>query len=160
MPNGISPVTAAWEFKKALVSVAAEVMAGQERADEILVCSGTPTTYSPPDLLAFGRFASSQDPATLGSQRAREETLTCDLTISCLSAGAEDSESASQERALALLGALERHVRITDTTLGGVVRQCFLTSIESEGATPPEYTAQGRAVDVTATFTSRNRVRG
>lgn len=157
---GISSVTAAWTFKKALVAAAEQALAGVERAEDVLVCSGTPTTYSPPDLVAFGRFAASQDPATLGPARSREETLTCEVTISCLVAGREDDEAATQERALHLLGVLERHIRMVDTTLGGVVRHCFLTNIESEGATPPEYTAQGRAVDVVATFTAQNRVRG
>ncbi|WP_104116966.1 hypothetical protein [Arthrobacter sp. B1805] len=155
-----SPVSAVWAFKKALVAATRELMAADEDTIRVLVTAGTPGTYAPDDIIAFGRASSRQDRANLGPQRQREEVLSCSATFSCLVGGGEEAEEESQERALQLLGLIERHVRLTDTTLGGVVRHCFLTEIETEGETPPEYTSQGRAVDVVATFEARNRVKG
>lgn len=154
----MSSVSAVLQFKKALFETTKNLMESNPDTEHVYVCPGTPGTFNPEDIIAFGRFSVAQATATLGARRSREETLTVEVTISCFRGGAEEGELPSQERALELLGVIERYVRRDDTTLGGVVRQCFLTNVESDGATPEEFLAQGRAVDVTATFTAQNRV--
>lgn len=156
----MSKFTHALEFKKALYNITTQLLADDPDTADAMVCPGLPGTFDAPDLLVFGRVSMSQSPATMGTNRSREETLTVELTISCFMGGDEDQELPSQERAFELLGKIEYYVRMTDTTLGGVVRQCFLTSVDTDGETPPEYSAKGRAVDVTATFTAQNRVTG
>lgn len=157
--SGTSTFTAALAFKKALYEATKTLMASNEETKDVYVCPGTPGTYTPEDIISYGRVTANQDVATMGTNRAREETLTVEVTVSCFIAGDEDQELPSQERAFELIGLIERYVRMTDTTLGGVVRQCFLTSVDSDGATPPEMAAQGRDVEVTATFTAKNRVK-
>lgn len=154
----MSTFTAALAAKRALFEVTQELMRSTPGTKDVMVWPGAPGTFSPEDIIAFQRVSVSQAPATMSSRRSREETITVEATISCFIGGDESGELPSQERAFELLGMIERYVRITDTTLGGVVRQCFLTSVETDGATPPEYQAQGRAVDVTAIFTAQNRV--
>ncbi|ASN39000.1 hypothetical protein CGQ24_08215 [Arthrobacter sp. 7749] len=154
----MSTFTAALAVKRALYEVTRDLMLASPETEHVMVCPGAPGTFSPEDIIAFQRISVSQAPATLSSRRSREETITVEATISCFIGGDESGELPSQERAFDLLGMIERQVRVVDTTLGGVVRQCFLTSVETEGATPPEYQAQGRAVDVTAIFTAQNRV--
>jgi hypothetical protein len=156
----MSQFTNALEFKKALYNATKQLLAEDPETVEASVNPGLPGTFDAPDLLVFGKVSMSQSVATMGTNRSREETLTVELTISCFLGGDEDQELPSQERAFMILGKIERYVRMTDTTLGGVVRQCFLTSVETDGETPAEYSAEGRAVDVTAIFTAQNRVTG
>lgn len=158
---GMSTGTAALSFKKALYTTIKTLVAASPTYKDAAVFPGTPGTFLPDDIIQVGKFSSIQEPATMSaSQRSREESLTVEVTISCHVGGGEDMEMLSQERALDLLMLIERYVRTTDTTLGGVVRHCFLTSIDSDGATPPEYIHEGRAIDVTAQFEARNRVTG
>ncbi|WP_411732184.1 hypothetical protein [Paeniglutamicibacter sp.] len=154
----MSSFTNGLAFKQAIFEATKTIMQADEATADVYVCPGTPGTYKPADIISFGRLSVAQAPANLGTRRSREETLTVEVTLSCFIGGDDSGELPSQVRAFELLGLIERHVRVTDTTLGGVVRHCFLTNVETDGATPEEYTAQGRAVDVVATFTAQNRV--
>ena len=59
---------------------------------------------------------------------------------------------------MALIAELEQYARVTDTTIGGTVRECFLTNLQIAG-TPPELVAGGRLVEAQATFTAHARIR-
>jgi hypothetical protein len=124
----------------------------------VLVAHGHPGLEVTDDMIGVGRVTSAQEPATMGTNRSREETLTVDVTISCYRGGGPEMEKVASDQAYALLRLIERYCRITDTTMGGVVRQCFLTSHESDGATDPAILAEGRLIELTATFTALARI--
>ena len=102
---------------------------------------------------------SNQEPVTFGTQRSREETLTCQVDFYSFRPGGEEMEEVVEARAWEMVDELAQYVRVTDTTLGGVVRQCFLTDVASDAATDPDVLAKGRMHVVSATFTAENRVR-
>ena len=155
-----SAFTAGMAFKKALYEAITQIMADRPDSKNVLVAPGTPGSFQPDEIIAVTELEVQQDFATMGTNRTREETLTVTVVFSCLRGGDHTQELPAQERAFELLGRVEHHVRMTDTTLGGVVRQCLLTGVQTDGQTPEEYLQAGRGVDVTATFTARNRVRG
>jgi hypothetical protein len=53
---------------------------------------------------------------------------------------------------------VEQYARVTDTTIGGAVRWCFLTQHTSQGHTDPQVLEQGRVIEISATFTALARV--
>lgn len=149
--------TAAQDFKLAFVSVARALWT--ETEPEVLVTFGHPGMNAPNDIVAFLDLTSSQEPGPMGPRRARDETLTINVQFSIFRGGRGDEvETMCSARAYKLLDDLETYVRVTDTTLGGVVRHCFLTSHTSEGATEPQIISKGRLIDVTAVFTALTRI--
>lgn len=154
----LTQATLGLAFKKAFYLAVKELMADGYDTEHVYVVFGQPATYQPEDIVSFGRLSVGQAAATLSTNRSREETITVEVTVSCFLGGDEDAEIATAERAYELLRRIEHHVRMTDTTLGGVVRECVLTSHESEGATPEELTEQGRVTEVVATFTAKARI--
>lgn len=154
----LTQATLALAFKKAFYEAVKALMADGYDTEHVYVVFGQPATYVPDDIVSFGRLSSGQSAATLSTNRSREETLTAEVTVSCFLGGDEEAEIATAERAYELLRRIEHHVRMTDTTLGGIVRQCFLTSHESEGATPEDLIEQGRVTEVVATFTAHARI--
>lgn len=156
----MSTFTAGMAFKAALYEAIKTLFADDPEAKDVLVCPGAPGNFAPDDIVAVTRLEVQQDFATMGANRGREETLTVDVVFSCLINGDGEQELPAQQRAFDLLGKIEYYVRMTDTTLGGTVRHCLLTGVQTDGQTPDEYLQAGRGVDVVATFTARNRVRG
>lgn len=156
----MSQFTAGMAFKRALFELIRDLLGEAPDTADVLVAPGMPGTFQPDEIVSVTRLQVEHDFATMGTNRSREETLRVDVVFSCLFGGGGEQELPAQERAFELLGHIEQHIRMNDVTLGGVVRQCFLTSVETDGQTPEEYMAQGRGVDVTATFTARNRIKG
>lgn len=154
----LTQATLGLAFKKAFYLAVKDLMAGTFDTEHVYVVFGQPATYQPEDIVSFGRLSIGQQAATLSTNRSREETITLEVTVSCFLGGDEEAEIATAERAYDLLRRIEHHVRMTDTTLGGVVRQCFLTNHESEGATPEDLIAEGRVTEVVATFTAQARI--
>jgi hypothetical protein len=154
----LTQATLGLAFKKAFYQAVKTLMADAHDTEHVYVVFGQPATYQPEDIVSFGRLSVGQAAATMSTNRSREETIAVEVTVSCFLGGDEDAEIATAERAYELLRRIERHVRMTDTTLGGVVRECVLTSHESEGATPEELTEQGRVTEVVATFTAKARI--
>lgn len=156
-----SSTTAAQAFKLAMVQAMQRLTAEDK---DVLVTFGYAGQegLNFRDLVSFEDVASDQDPATLGTNRAREEVLTLKVAVECYRPGGIDQEIVASGAAYDLLGRLERYVRVTDTTLGGTVRQCFLSSHTSTGETDPAALAQlaGRIVLVEALFTARVRITG
>ena len=146
--------TAASALKDAFVSAARTLWAGTD----VQVAFGHPGQTQTDDIVAFGRVTSSQEVATMGTNRSREETLTLDVVISIFRGGGPEMEAIASARGYALLGELEEFARKTDTTIGGTVRHCFLTSHESDGATDPEILAAGRLIEISAQFTAQARI--
>jgi hypothetical protein len=153
-----SSVTAAQQYKAALVDAMIALVAGQD----VLVTFGHPgvDVANWRDIVSFADTVSQQSVATMGTNRSREETLTQKVWVSCERPGDQDQERVASDAAYALLGLLEHYVRQTDTTLGGVVRQCFLTSHTATGETDPKFLNYGRLIEIEAEFTAQVRVTG
>lgn len=153
---GFGIATLAATAKDALYSAAVQLWADTD----VQVTFGHPGQYMADDLVALTRVSTTQEPATLGTNRGRDELIEIDVQISIARGGGPEMEKVASDRAYELLGQLERHVRVTDTTLGGVVRECFVLSTESTGTTNPKILAEGRLIEILATFGAKARVRG
>lgn len=154
----LTQATLGLAFKKAFYQGVKDLMAEDYDTEHVYVVFGQPSTYQPEDIVSFGRLSVGQEAATMSTNRSREETISVEVTVSCFLGGDEDAEIATAERAYELLRRIERYVRMADTTVGGTVRQCFLTAHESEGATPEDLIEQGRVTEVVATFTAQARI--
>lgn len=142
------------QFKDAMVTAATTAI----NDADVMVCYGHPGTVQPDDIVSFGRVTSTQSPHTMSTNRTRWNTLTIDVTISVYRTGGADQEQVAGDRAYELLNLIEEYVRVTDTTLGGLVLYCFCTSHESDGYTDPQVIAKGRLIEITATFTAESRI--
>lgn len=150
--------TASPDYKNAFYAMAARVMAAGADTQNVQVAFGTPGSFQDWEIISVGRVNTRQDPATLGPKRSREQELELEVRISVYRGGGADQEQVCSDRAYYLLRMLADEVHHTDTTLGGVVRWCFLTADESDGATDPEQTANGRTIGIVATFTAAARI--
>jgi hypothetical protein len=150
--------TASPDLKNAFHAMAKRVMAATADTQEVQVDFGTPGSYAAWDIIKIGRVSARQDPATLGTNRSREQSLEIEVTISCYRGGGADQEQVCSDRAYQLLRLLADEVHHGDTTLGGVVRWCFLASDESDGATDPADVANGRTIAIVATFAAAARI--
>lgn len=140
-------------FKDAFVAAAETIWAGTD----VQVAFGHPGMNMQDDLVVFGAMTSEQNPATMG-QRSREEILTIEVVVSVFRGGGPEMEKVTSDRAYALLAQLENHARVTDTTIGGSVRHCFLSSYTSTGVTDPNVLSAGRETDITAQFVAAVRI--
>ncbi len=139
--------SAAQGFKAALYAACQSLYAAP-----VQVAFGHPGLALEDDIVSVGRVWSSQEAATMGTGRSREEELWCDVTFSSYRGGGPEAEVIASDAAFALLGELETYCRLTDTTLGGVMRWTTLLDLSCEGSTDPEVLATGRVVEIVATF--------
>lgn len=146
--------SAAPAFKTALVAAIKTAI----NDPAVLITYGHPGQELADDMVGVNKITSGQAPATMSTNRTREETLTAEVIVSCYRGGGQEAEQVAGDRAYYLLGLIENHVRAVDTTLGGVVRECALTSHDSEGATDPALTAEGRVIEIAAVFTAKFRI--
>lgn len=155
----MSTATAADEFKYNFFSAIKDLMATTPDTANVLVVYGYPDTYVPEDVIEFSTVSSVQSygPSS-GTNRSRDETLTLDVFITCQRGGGQEMELVCAQRAYQLLRMIETYARVTDTTIGGTVRWCFLTQQQSMGHTDPTVLEQGRVIEITATFTATARV--
>ncbi|WP_353809156.1 hypothetical protein [Agromyces sp. SYSU T00194] len=144
-----------WLALKNAFVAAAHTLWDSDQAVQIVF--GQPGYPVPDDIVAITDGTTEQQPGPMGGRRLRDEDLTQDVVISIWRPGGQEMEKVAAERADELLRQLEHQVRHTDTTLGGVVEWCFLTSVRHEG-TPQELTGDGRLCQLTVTFTARARI--
>ena len=110
--------------------------------------------------IAFLDIRSRQEAGPLSaSNRSRNEDLDLTVVINVASAGDVDDKPV-HDTAFGLLRALEQYVRKTNTTLDGTCMWCFLASYRTYGYTPTDQLAQGRLLEIEATFTARVRITG
>lgn len=110
--------------------------------------------------IAFLDIESRQEAGPLSAtNRSRNEDLDLTVVISVASAGDVDDKPV-HDTAFGLLRALEQYVRKTNTTLDGTCLWCFLASYRTYGYTPTDQLAQGRLLEIEATFTARVRITG
>ncbi|MET3635662.1 hypothetical protein [Curtobacterium oceanosedimentum] len=157
--NGMSLHTVAWELKNGVYRLAQQTFAAPT-----YVCMGLPTTVTPSEIVSIGNINAGQEEATLSaSNRGREETLQLEVTFSVWSGGGDEVEPIIEARVFELVSQLEQAVHYvrgdgTDpTTLGGAVRQCFLTAL-TQDSMPTNELAAGREAIAIATFTAKARI--
>lgn len=153
----MSTATTADDFKFQFYTSVKDMFRLEPDTEQVLVTFGAPANYSPPDIVSFLDITGDQSAATMGN-RGREETLLLTISISCVVNGGQEAELLAARRAYALLRAIEYHARVTDTTLGGTVRHCFLERHTSSGQTDPALIAQGRVCEIVADFRAQARV--
>ena len=155
---GTSSATNAQAFKAAMVQAMKDIV--DATGLEVLVIFGAPgqEVVGWRDIVSFEALAADQSVATQGTSRSRDEDLRLTVGIECFRPGGQESEAIASDAAYALLGLLERHVRMTDTTVGGTVRHCFLTDHRGEGFRSPANAAKGRTYLIEATFTATARI--
>jgi hypothetical protein len=125
----------------------------------VLVALGHPGTATNDDMVMWLDVRTSQTEGPLSvTNRGREEQIDIDVFISSFRAGELDADKVPSDRVYWLLGQIENFVRTTDTTLGNLVRHCFVTATHSRGSTEPAVIANGRQVDLIATFTAHTRI--
>lgn len=152
-----SVASAARAYKNAFFEMTKRLF---EADTECLVLFGSPSQESLAwdNIVAVLGVGSDQTPATVSSNRTREETLTLQVRIDVQRPGEADQEQAASDAAYAYLEQIEQYVRVTDTTLGGVVRDCFLTAHQSEGASEIAQILTARNIVIDATFTAHVRI--
>jgi hypothetical protein len=142
-------------FKNAFLTAAQTLFTGTD----VMVVRNRFAFQAFQDAIVVGEITSQQEPATVSAtRRTREETLTLNIIIYGFRAGGEDAEGLAEAAAYSMLGQLEEYVRVTANTLGGVVRECFLTESASGSATDDKVLAQGRMTVIAATFTAHARI--
>lgn len=149
-------ISAAPTFKAALFAAATTLWAGE--TSPVLLTYGMPAFDKYDDVVSFGATTVESGFGPLGPRRQRDETLTQEVIFYCFKGGGQEQEVVVMQRAYDLLSDLETYVRVTDTTLGGAVRECWLTAHASDAATDQDVLALGRLHVLTATFTALNRI--
>ncbi len=125
----------------------------------VQVAFGHPGSVQLDDIVSFGDVSAVQEFATYGPARSREEELELTVLFSVFRAGGAEMEKVAWDRAIALQAQFEEYVRVTDTTVGGSVRECFLTGIRVSSATDENTLASGRLVEIEAVYGAKVRVR-
>lgn len=148
--------SAAPQIKDALYTISANLFKDDPG---VLVTFGHPGTASNDDMICWLGIRTQQAEGPFStSNRGREETVEVDVFVSSMVAGEADYDKPASDRAYWLLGQIENYVRTTDTTLGQLVRHCFLSATSSKGATEPATLPNGRTIDLLATFTAHVRI--
>lgn len=149
----------------ALEQAARLAFASADDASQITYSWGEPAVWSDDNLLLM-RSSSDQEPATLGTNRSRNEILECDVHFIVSRGGdPQTAQKAASARAYDLVGRLERYVRVTDTHLTAAgftdgLWWCFMTAHEAQPFLFADNPTGKRAIEVRATFTAQVRITG
>lgn len=154
---GFSKTIAAYEFKQAFFEAATEHFAELE---EFQVVRGLVGANIPQKYMQILGTRVRHDAATMGSNRTREEVIELETQWYVFEYGTEDADRAAEDYLFARLGSLEEHIRVSDITLGGVVRQCFLGEVATDERRIEEAgTYQGRLAAAIAIWEAPVRLR-
>lgn len=143
------------DFRKAIIAACHGLW--DEARPTLLIADGHPGVAQPDDIVGFGRGTDDQEEGPIGPRRQRESTMSLAVLFSIYREGGMEAETVARDYAYELLRELETYVRVTDTELGGVVRDCFVTAIQDEGVDPSLIT-NGRLIEVQAIFTAHTRI--
>ncbi|MHC9046808.1 hypothetical protein ACYX8G_19660 [Microbacterium saperdae] len=125
---GTATSTAAWAYKNALHDAAKELWA-QTHPEILLIWGEWNGVLTVPDQVMFGDLDARQDVGPLSaSNRSRDEVITLTVEFTVFRPGEVDAAKDAEQYLYDRMGELEHYVRKTNTTIGGVVRECFLTS--------------------------------
>lgn len=158
MLAGLATSTAAYRFKAALFDAATTLWVRAH--PELLVAWSTIGTNVPDEYLLVLGTESDQEPATLSTNRSREETVRLETQWFVTRWGEIDAAREAEDYLYARLGELERYVRMTDTTLGGVVRHCFLVAHVTDTRSFQGAQGHGHLASAMATFEAKIRITG
>lgn len=147
--------TAAPAFRTAIVDAARELWPIE---GTVQVADGHPGVTQLDDLISILGVEAEQEPGPISNRRIRDEKLTLDFVAWCYRAGGPEQEPIARAAAYALVMELAEYVRVTDTTLGGAVKWCFLSSHREEGTLDDDVIAEGRLVTIYAQLTAEARV--
>jgi hypothetical protein len=152
--------TAAYEFKNALYTAAVELW--KDTHPEFLVSWGRVGTNVPDCYVEFHGTDSDQQTASLsGTNRSRDEVIRLETQWFVTVWGEVDAAKEADEYLYARIRELEYYVRQTDTTLGGVVRECFLLShMTDDVEIDNQNIGAGRLAAALAVFEAKVRITG
>lgn len=156
--TGTATSTAAYTFKKALYEAAVDLW--KVDRPEMAVIWGSLGTHIPDEYVQFLGTDSNQEPATLGTNRSREETLHLETQWFITRWGEIDASREADEYMYARIGELEEYVRVTNTTLDGVVRHCFLVSHITDARTINQNGEMARLAGAIVRFEAKVRITG
>lgn len=150
--------TAAHEVKNRLFLAARTLF---ETDTDLWVSYGWPVAgRDRPDAMSFMEIRTQQEPATLGTNRSRDEDIWVSVLVECFRAGEEEDDQAPTAAVFGYVRRLEQHIRTSDPTLGGLAHWCFLDQVQTAAATDPDLVAQGRLVVADVDFKARVRITG
>ena len=121
----------------------------------VLYCWGEPDHW-PDDVVSMGQSTSHQAPATMGTNRSREEILTCELHV----ISSRTDQQVAADRADQMTRLIEYQCRMVDSTVGGTVRECFLSGDISDGGLLKNDPSGRRVHEIIATFQAKVSVSG
>lgn len=157
--GGTATSTAAFALKSALFDAATKLW--QQEHPEMLVEWGTLGANVPDNVMLVLGTDSEQEPGPLSStNRSREETLHVEVQFFITRWGEEGAAREADQYLYDRLGELELHVRQTDTTLGGLVRHCFLVTHLTDSRSFTRNNHAGRIAAAIARFEAKVRITG
>lgn len=157
MASGVSFTIAGHEFKKRLHAAATELW--RDDHPEFLVCWGKVGTYVPDQYVEFHGTDTGDEFATMGTNRSAEETIRLETQWFVSRFGdPENAGPEADEYLYARLAELEQYVRVTNTTLDGLVRHTRLVSYATDDAAMQRDNAQGRLSAALAMFEAKVRI--
>lgn len=155
--SGTDTRTVAHKFKAALFDAATNLW--KDTQPDLLVNWGTLAGPNrPDDHVLFLSTDSDQDAATLSTNRSREEVLHVEVQFFATRWGEVDAAREADEYLYDRIGDLERYVRMTDTTLGGVVRHCFLKSHVTDARSFTRNNVAGHLAAAIVRFEAKARI--
>lgn len=154
-------VSAAPAFKAALFTACTSLFGSLQTTSgdyTVTVFYGWPTSYSD-EMVVLGDVSSERADPLMGPLRRREETLTAQVQFLCTIGGTD--QQTITERAFYLVGLLEAYLQdsgvsaSTQITLGGVVRECWVTALDLVETADEDDAAVARTADITVELTAR-----
>ncbi|MBW9118883.1 hypothetical protein JNB63_02125 [Microbacterium trichothecenolyticum] len=159
---GMSLTIAAHQYKSALHAAALALW--PQDSDEFGVFWGQAGPSVPDQWVEFHGSDNATEPATMGSNRTAEETLNLETHWFVQRWGdAKYTGPEAESYLFARLGQLEQYVRVTNTTLAGLVdgftvRQCRLATYATDDAAMTRNNSAGRMAAAIAIFEAKVRL--
>lgn len=149
----MATATLAHDYMTAMASAIRTAITSADPSGRVLVDYGYPDQRAN-DAILIIELDAEQAYATLGTNRTREEVIALQIHFCSW----RSDQAQANDAAYDLLKLVERHCRMTDPTLGGVMREVVVTRIQSRGYTYEGDLTKGRGCEAVATFTGRQRV--
>ena len=149
MYDSVGAATAA--VKTALHSAILTALADDEQGVDV----SFGFVWPPPtrwDVVAVTSTRTQPSDGTLGPNRRRQMTVYQDLSV--LSFRVTGDEQIVHDRAYAVLGSIDAHLR-ANPTLDGAVLWVLSDDVNSDGATSEEDAGQGRVCEIAATYAAQ-----
>lgn len=154
---GFSAVVAAYQFKQAFYTAAAEFF--KDSHPEFQVVRGLLGANVPDAYVQVLGTTTDHEAATMSTNRTREETVQLETQWFVFRYGEVDADREAEDYLFARLGELEKHIRVNDITLGGVVRECSLGNLTTDSARIEDAgTSQGRLAAAIAIWEAKIRI--